>query len=1012
MKRLLIALPTILVLLLAAVFVGPSFIDWNKYKPEITEQVKKATGYNMALEGDLAFSLLPWPRLSIEKTSISVPVEGTPSSPFASFDRLDISVALMPLLSQELQVKTVTIVKPEINLTVLANGKLNALSPEIEAMTAGKEKKDANNAIPSVSLDKIKIKDGTFTYADSKSKSQVKLENINADISATSLFGPYTIDGSIIFEDRIFNISAQAEKFIPQSKTLAVNIKTTVKPGNIEFNYAGALNFADGVSLQGPVSILVESLPKALEAFGIANPGISDIPLSTKGIVSADKNGVRIGGLEVSPGPNKLQGAMQATFAPQTFQILLKSPSKMDLSAIYPAASYAKNVTFELTASGDANKITLSNTTLDLDGNKLKISGDYILKTKSGRSLLALNIDTDKIDYDAIAEKLSKSSQSQPQDIESSLKNIQIPLDVDMNFSSETLRYQKQDIKGLNAKISLRENSANIQNLSIKSYMGSNISVTGGIENMRALQGITVNADLDASDIKALLKGNGIDTASLPAALDKVKAKTKWSGSATQMDVTANISAMDGEIIAQGAVKTPLSQPSVMNVTVQVKHPDLEKALTALSGTSIKSENLSGPLDLYAKVSQIGQSYKLEDISGKLAGSTVTGTALADLSQTKPYIKSDLDFGKLSLKTIVSDTSSAGSSQGSERWSREPINTQGLQAINADISISAKSLNYGPWPMQEPKMKLQLKDGTLDISQLEAGIFDGRISVNAKISAAPQERQPLHIEGNSKLENVAIGPLVKALSGTQLIKASGIVSMDTQVSTSGNSPAALVYDLSGQGTVTGNNIVLEGVDITRFARALSEESKPGDTALGLWKGSTKGGSTSFDTLDGNYAITEGIINIAKLDLDGPGASIATTGNINLPQWTLATKHHITVKNRDDVPPFDVSFNGSIDNPGQTFGQGLLQDYLSRKVNRKVQSILSKKLGLPTEEGQDATDPQNVEPADGAQQDSGTSELLQQNSSQQDQQDAVPSEKEQVNEFKKKAIEGLIKGLMQ
>lgn len=45
MRILVIAL-TVVVVLLGAALIGPSFVDWNKYKDQITEQVKAASGYD------------------------------------------------------------------------------------------------------------------------------------------------------------------------------------------------------------------------------------------------------------------------------------------------------------------------------------------------------------------------------------------------------------------------------------------------------------------------------------------------------------------------------------------------------------------------------------------------------------------------------------------------------------------------------------------------------------------------------------------------------------------------------------------------------------------------------------------------------------------------------------------------------------------------------------------------------------------------------------------------------
>jgi hypothetical protein len=206
-------------------------------------------------------------------------------------------------------------------------------------------------------------------------------------------------------------------------------------------------------------------------------------------------------------------------------------------------------------------------------------------------------------------------------------------------------------------------------------------------------------------------------------------------------------------------------------------------------------------------------------------------------------------------------------------------------------------------------------------------------------------KAPLSMDGEAKLDGVQIEQLAASLArGTRLIKGSGAVSMTSKINSSGSSQQALVSNLSGNGVMNGKNIVLEGFDLARFGKAMSDENKPAETLTGLWKTSIKGGSTQFDTMDGNYTIAQGVVNINKLDMLGPTANMATTGNINLPAWTVATNHVISMPKYPDIPPFTIKFAGSLDNPGQTFGQGLIQDYLQRKLNKKLQGVIADKVG--------------------------------------------------------------------
>ncbi len=204
-------------------------------------------------------------------------------------------------------------------------------------------------------------------------------------------------------------------------------------------------------------------------------------------------------------------------------------------------------------------------------------------------------------------------------------------------------------------------------------------------------------------------------------------------------------------------------------------------------------------------------------------------------------------------------------------------------------------------------------------------------------------------ESHMNVQGARLGLLSSALIGKKALKMSGNGNLNMKLKSSGASPAALIHDLAGNGMVSGRNITINGIDVDRFARALSEDSKAGDSVMGLWSSANRGGKSHFDTLNGDFSIKEGVVHLNKMDLDGATTAIETrNGVINLPKWTLATKHKIIVKGIDDqpsdVPPFEISFKGSLDNPAQTFGQGLLQDYLNRKIQRKLGDIISKSLG--------------------------------------------------------------------
>ena len=64
-NRLLIAAAGVVGVLIVALLIAPSFIDLNKYKPQILAEVKKATGRDLVIDGPASFSLLPLPSATV-----------------------------------------------------------------------------------------------------------------------------------------------------------------------------------------------------------------------------------------------------------------------------------------------------------------------------------------------------------------------------------------------------------------------------------------------------------------------------------------------------------------------------------------------------------------------------------------------------------------------------------------------------------------------------------------------------------------------------------------------------------------------------------------------------------------------------------------------------------------------------------------------------------------------------------------------------------------------------------
>ncbi len=955
MKKILAGLLLITIILIAGATIAPSFIDWNAYKSQAAQEVKKHTDLDMVMNGDLNFSIFPTPRFVAEAVSIKAPIQKKYNE-IVSFDRLEVTVKLAPLLKGQINIASITITRPNISIEKLEDGTINAQTEKLSKKSEAKVEATPPPALD-IALDNITIKDATFLFFDHATKTETRLQNINADLAAKTLQGPFEAQGSLFISGNSINFDIKTDAYDANTGLITPNVKLTLQPSGLSAQYNGVISTGDELSLQGQTEVSVTDLSTLIPG---AQKGNS---FSMKGLLTANANQASFKNLKIMLDDQEIMGAFKTQISPLEYSISLKSADPLNLRSVLGDASPYKIAAFDVAIKGNEEKFEFSAPSLKLDGSIFKMNGN-VSALNQKRTSVSTNISVDTLNLDDLMPaQQSNSADSSKTSPKEALKRLILPFDLNLKFDAATLLFDKKQVKGLQLDAVFTENAVTLKNLSIEDAIGTKLKMNSEIKALNGEPQISTYIDLTSQDIKAALTALDIDAQSLPSNLSTLSVKTKLDGVLDTLNITSNIKALGAEIIAKGKVMNATQKAALENLILQIKHNSMAKALENISGISISDKNLQSSVDFYAKINQKDQTYTLSEIKGDLSGISVTGNLKLNIGGKVPNIKGDLEFGKLTL-TALAEKKQASSS---ERWSKEPIDVSGLHAANADINLKAASINYGGWPLEKPSLQIKLRDGNLDITDLKAQIFGGTISSTIKAQTNEQPRQPIYFESASSFSNVDIGKLAKSLIGTQIVKLSGAGDVTMNIKSSGASIAALIYDLSGDGKVDGKNIMLQGVDVTKFVRALSDNSKPGDTLTGIWKGTTGGGNTQFDTLDGGFVIKEGVVFLNAINLYGKQAQIETNGTLSLPKWTLDTKHKLIVKGTDetpsDVPPFEISFKGSLDNPTQTFGQGLLNDYLNRKIQRKFNKILSEKLGVPmpsNDNVQNASPDQNKE----------------------------------------------------
>lgn len=501
MKKILIAVGGLIVLAAAAIFIAPSFIDWNKYKPEIAEAVKSATGRNLAIDGNLSFSILPAPNLQVAGVRVSN-LPGAASPEMMSVREMRVRVSLARLFDGEFVAEQVILVEPFIRLEILPDGRRNwdvAMPSDGVNTTASTPDAPKNGKRFSVTFDKVLIQNGRITYQDGIGEVK-RADAVNADISADSLTGPFSVNASAIVLGHGITAAVTTGR-VENGKPTSVNATLALSAAKSEASFAGQIDLA-GMSLEGKLK-LDSPDARALAAVWVPDsiPYYVSNPLLLEARVSASPSNAAFNDVNVRFGGMTLNGAVTALFE--------------------------KNATVDVVLN--AGKI-------DLDGLLASAKSD-----KPAASSLENNTN---------AKGTEKTSPTEAKTTFALPKNLNVSVD----FSADLVQYNGEIIRQAGIRTALSGGGITIERLSALLPGGSEVSVTGFVQaenNQPKFEG-SVSAATD--NLRALMDWMGVRLQGIPADrlrgfsfVSKISA-TPAAVQATDINIRFDASTMTGAL--------------------------------------------------------------------------------------------------------------------------------------------------------------------------------------------------------------------------------------------------------------------------------------------------------------------------------------------------------------------------------------------------------------------------------------------------------------------------------
>src|ERR1700674_3409761 len=192
MRKFGMVIGTIILVLIVAVVVFAATFNVNQYRGTIQSELEKRLDRRVAL-GDMHLGIFP-PRLQVQNLSIADDPKFNDAKPFVDAQELDVSVKLLPLLSKSVEISSLSLQRPSVELIKDAQGAWNF-------STIGTTQKAApSKAQQQISLGELTVQDGEIAVTDERAgKPRMVYDHINLTLTDFAPGAPFSIDASVHF---------------------------------------------------------------------------------------------------------------------------------------------------------------------------------------------------------------------------------------------------------------------------------------------------------------------------------------------------------------------------------------------------------------------------------------------------------------------------------------------------------------------------------------------------------------------------------------------------------------------------------------------------------------------------------------------------------------------------------------------------------------------------------------------------------------------------------------------
>jgi uncharacterized protein involved in outer membrane biogenesis len=848
MRKLGIAILIIVVLVIAAVLIVPRMINVNKYHDQIQAQVEKKLGRQVTL-GQMNLSLLP-PSFKVDNLVVGEDKSFDTSRPFAVAQQLSVSVKFWPLLRKQVEIKSLELDHPHIELVRNAKGEWNFASlgheekaapvPQTpvnqpEAQTKG-GKQSAQTAKPSpkpeatpaenkessgdISLANLQINDGQVAVTDEQ-KHQSRAVYDHIDVSVSN-FAPNS------------EFSIKAEAHLPGQGKQTISLEGQGGP----IQQADLLNTRfDGTLRMDQVSI--DGIQKFLNSQALSG-------IETQ--ISGDAKVKNAEGKLISSGAIKLDD-------PQIHNVKVGYPITLNYDVVDDLQS---------------DVIQINRGDIKLGSTPVTIAGTLNTRPNPAQIDVKLTADNASISEAARLASAFGVAFNQGMDVNGRVSaNIQAKGEATKPAMNGHLSARDLTISGKDLPQPVKVNAVELS-LTPDTIRSNDFTATSGSTNVNVNFALSQYTGTNSSVNASLRAAN--------AKVDELLNMAKAYGVSAVEGITGS-GLLSLDVHAQGPVKNA----SAMNFNGSGK----------LQNASLKLPSATKPIDIHNSDLTFSQNAAtLQNISVTVGQTNANGSVTIK-NFSAPAVQFTLNADKVNVAELQQEFGATSAPPAKRAavdvdrgfWTlvpraeaQAPAKQQPsmLDKMTGGGAVTIGTVQYDDLVLNNVHSNVTINHGLIQMSPLTSTLYGGQENGSVTIDMRPA--QPVYTV-NLKTDKVDANKLISSVSSVKQMLYGLLASNVNASFTTGSSADSIARSLNGTLGLDLSNGRLANLDLLHELATVGK-------FVGAATGFAPKGFTNLVQLSGNFDVRNGVAQTNNLKAVIDGGTLAAKGLVNLADQSL------------------------------------------------------------------------------------------------------------------------------